>query len=74
MITRVLTPTEGRVETRARIAALLELGSGFNPEFTGREHVYLNRALLGFSQQDIKARFDDIAGFADIGEFLEQPV
>lgn len=74
VITGVLTPTEGRVETRGRIAALLELGSGFNPEFTGRENVYLNGALLGFRQQDIEARFDDIAGFADIGEFLEQPV
>lgn len=74
VITGVLTPTEGRAETRGRIAALLELGSGFNPEFTGRENVYLNGALLGFSQQDIEVRFDDIAGFADIGEFLDQPV
>ncbi len=74
VITGVLTPTEGRVETRGRIAALLELGSGFNPEFTGRENVYLNGALLGFSQKDIETRFDDIAGFADIGEFIDQAV
>ena len=59
---------------RGRVAALLELGSGFNPEFTGRENVFLNGALLGFSQAEIEARFDDIAGFADIGEFIDQPV
>ena len=74
IVTGVLSPTEGRVETRGRIAALLELGSGFNHEFTGRENVFLNGALLGFSQAEIEARFDDIAGFADIGEFIDQPV
>ena len=74
VITGVLTPTEGRIETRGRIAALLELGSGFNPEFTGRENIFLNGALLGFNQAEIGALFDDIAGFADIGEFIDQPV
>lgn len=74
IVTGVLMPTEGRVQTHGRIAALLELGSGFNHEFTGRENVYLNGALLGFSKAEIQERFDDIAGFADIGEFIDQPV
>lgn len=64
----------GTVETRGRIAALLELGSGFNPEFTGRENVYLNGAVLGLSKEEIDTRFDAIAAFADIGDFIEQPV
>jgi lipopolysaccharide transport system ATP-binding protein len=74
LICGTLTPTSGSVRTEGRIAALLELGSGFNPEFTGRENVYLNGALLGLSQSEIKDRFDDIAAFADIGEFIERPV
>lgn len=74
IICGTLTPTGGTVETRGRVAALLELGSGFNPEFTGRENVYMNGAVLGLSKEEIDARFDDIAAFADIGEFMEQPV
>jgi lipopolysaccharide transport system ATP-binding protein len=74
IICGTLTPTNGTVETRGRIAALLELGSGFNPEFTGRENVYMNAAVLGLSKKEVDARFDDIAAFADIGEFIEQPV
>lgn len=74
IICGTLTPTSGSVETRGRVAALLELGSGFNPEFTGRENVYMNAAVLGLSNEDIDARFDDIVAFADIGEFIEQPV
>jgi len=74
LICGILMPTTGTVETYGRIAALLELGSGFNPAFTGRENVYMNGALLGFSKKDIDVRFDDIAAFADIGEFIEQPV
>lgn len=74
IVTGVLMPTEGWIRTQGRIAALLELGSGFNPEFTGRENVFLNGALLGFSPAEIQERFDDIAGFADIGEFIDQPV
>ena len=74
IIAGVLPATSGRVQTHGRIAALLELGSGFNPEFTGRENVYLNGSVLGLSTQEIEARFDDIAAFADIGEFIEQPV
>jgi lipopolysaccharide transport system ATP-binding protein len=69
-----LTPTQGEVQTNGRIAALLELGSGFNPEFTGRENVYLNAAVLGLSREEIDEVFDSIAAFADIGAFLEQPV
>jgi len=69
-----LSPTSGSVETRGRIAALLELGSGFNPEFTGRENVYMNASVLGLSNEEIDARFDDIAAFADIGQFIEQSV
>lgn len=74
LICGTLTPTQGLVWTYGRVAALLELGSGFNPEFTGRENVYLNGAILGLSREEIEARFDDIAAFADIGEFIEQPV
>lgn len=69
-----LTPTHGQVEINGRVAALLELGSGFNPEFTGRENVYMNAAVLGLSSAEVDERFDDIAAFADIGEFIEQPV
>ena len=69
-----LRPTSGQVEVQGRVAALLELGAGFNPEFSGRENVYLNAALLGLTREQIDARFDSIAAFADIGEFLEQPV
>jgi lipopolysaccharide transport system ATP-binding protein len=69
-----LTPTTGEVQIKGRVAALLELGSGFNPEFTGRENVYLNGTILGFSRQEIDELFDEIATFADIGEFMDQPV
>jgi lipopolysaccharide transport system ATP-binding protein len=74
MICGTLTPTGGHIETKGRITALLELGSGFNPEFTGRENVFLNGAILGLSRDEIEHRFSAIAGFADIGEFIEQPV
>ena len=74
MICGTLNPTSGSVQTNGRIAALLELGSGFNPEFTGRENVYMNAAVLGLGKDEIDARFDDIAAFADIGQFIEQPV
>ena len=74
MICGTLNPTSGSVQTNGRIAALLELGSGFNPEFTGRENVYMNAAILGLNQQEIDMRFDKIAAFADIGSFIEQPV
>lgn len=74
LITGTLAPTVGSVVTHGRIAALLELGSGFNPEFTGRENVYLNGMLLGMTRDEVEERFDKIAGFADIGEHLDQPV
>lgn len=74
MICGTLFPTNGCVETHGRIAALLELGSGFNPEFTGRENVYLNGVVLGLSKEEIDTRFDNIVSFADIGDFIEQPV
>lgn len=74
MICGTLTPTRGTVETRGRVAALLELGSGFNPEFTGRENVYMNAAVLGLSRREIDNRFDEIAAFADIRQFMEQPI
>ncbi len=69
-----LQPSEGCARVVGRVTALLELGSGFNPEFTGRENVYLNGALLGLRRRVIDQRFDDIASFADIGEFLDQPI
>ncbi len=74
MICGTLTPASGRVEIRGRVAALLELGSGFNLEFTGRDNVYLNGAVLGLTTEEIDARFDAIAEFAEIGEFIDQPV
>lgn len=74
MICGTLTPTSGTVEIQGRVAALLELGSGFNPEFTGRENVYMNAAVLGLSKEEVDARFEDIVAFADIGDFVEQPV
>ncbi|MDZ7593978.1 MAG: ABC transporter ATP-binding protein [Thiobacillus sp.] len=74
IICGTINPTSGSVETRGRIAALLELGSGFNPEFTGRDNVYMNAAVLGLSREEVDARFDDVAAFADIGEFIDQPV
>jgi lipopolysaccharide transport system ATP-binding protein len=74
MICGTLHPTTGSIQTIGRIAALLELGSGFNPEFTGRENVYMNASVLGLSNDEIDARFDEIVAFADIGTFIEQPV
>ena len=74
LICGTLNPTSGSVQTNGRVAALLELGSGFNPEFTGRENVYMNGAVLGLSKEEIDARFNDIAVFADIGDFIEQPI
>ncbi|MFK8068824.1 MAG: ABC transporter ATP-binding protein [Gammaproteobacteria bacterium] len=73
IICGTLSPSGGAVETNGRIAALLELGSGFNPEFTGRENVYMNAAVLGLSKEEISKCFDDIVNFADIGPFINQP-
>lgn len=74
IVVGTLTPTSGSVQVNGKISALLELGSGFNPEFTGRQNVFLNGRLLGLEQKQIEAKFDDIAAFADIGDFIEQPV
>lgn len=74
IIAGTLTPTTGEVRVNGRVSALLELGSGFNPEFTGRQNVFFNGRLLGLSQKEIEDRFDEIAGFADIGDFIDQPV
>ena len=74
IIAGTLEPTEGRVKVTGRVAALLELGSGFNAEFTGRENVYLYASILGLSRSEIESRFQSIADFAEIGEFIEQPV
>lgn len=74
IIAGTLTPTAGSVEVFGRVAALLELGSGFSPDFTGRENIYLNAALFGLSREETDAKFDEIAAFADIGEFIDQPV
>lgn len=74
IIAGILQPTSGTAETKGRIAALLELGSGFNPEFSGRDNVYLNAAILGLSTAQIDARYKEIEAFAEIGEFIDQPV
>jgi lipopolysaccharide transport system ATP-binding protein len=74
ILARTLEPTSGEFSVTGRVAALLELGSGFNPEFTGRENVMLNGAILGFSRQQMEKLFPQIADFADIGDFVDQPV
>lgn len=74
LIAGILTPTTGTVEVEGRVSALLELGSGFNGEFTGRENVFLNGAILGLSNKEIERLFPAIEGFAEIGEFIHQPV
>jgi len=74
LIAGTLAPTSGSIEVNGRVSALLELGSGFNPEFSGRENVYLNGAIYGLSHDEVAARMDEIISFADIGEFLDQPV
>lgn len=74
LIVGTLSPTRGSVEINGRVAALLELGAGFHPDFTGRENVFLNGTLLGLSEREIGERLDDIAAFADIGAYIDQPV
>jgi ABC-type polysaccharide/polyol phosphate transport system ATPase subunit len=74
IVAGILHPTQGDVVVRGRVAALLELGTGFNPEFTGRQNVYMNAAILGLSRKEIDDRFSQIEEFAEIGEFIDQPV
>ena len=74
MITGVLTPTSGHVETHGTISSLLELGAGFNPEMTGLENIFLNGTLMGFTREQMKSKVEAILEFADIGEFIYQPV
>jgi len=74
IICGILQPTSGTVEINGRVSALLELGAGFNPEFTGRQNVYINGSILGLAHEEIDVRFDEIAAFADIGDFIDQPV
>ena len=74
IITGVLNPTQGNVSIQGRISALLELGAGFNMEYTGIENIYLNGTMMGFSEEEINAKMDDILSFTDIGDFVHQPV
>ena len=74
LISRITEPTEGRIEYYGRIAAMLEVGTGFNLELTGRENVYLNGSILGMTKADVDARFDDIVEFSEVGEFIDTPV
>ncbi len=74
LVAGILEPTAGTVAVHGRVSALLELGSGFNPEFTGRDNVYLNGAILGFSSREIDSKYKQIKDFAEIGDFIDQPV
>jgi lipopolysaccharide transport system ATP-binding protein len=74
MICGILTPTTGTLEVQGRVAALLELGAGFNPDFTGRENVFMNGAILGLSREQIVQRYDEIVAFAELEDFIERPV
>ena len=74
VLSRITEPTEGRVAIRGRVASLLEVGTGFHPELTGRENIYLNGAILGMTRAEIKSKFDEIVEFSDVARFLETPV
>jgi len=74
VLSRITEPTSGRISTKGRIASLLEVGTGFHPELTGRENIYLNGAILGMHRAEIKSKFDEIVSFAEIGRFLDTPV
>ena len=74
LITGVITPTEGKVQTKGEISALLELGTGFNPEYSGYENIFLNGSMRGLTDEEINEKLDDIIGFADIGAYITQPV
>ena len=74
ILTRIATPTAGRAEIRGRVGSLLEVGTGFNQELTGRENVYLNGAILGMKRREIEQRFDDIVEFSGVEKFIDTPV
>ena len=74
ILSRITEPTEGRIRIRGRVASLLEVGTGFHPELTGRENVYLNGSILGMSRAEIKAKFDEIVAFSEVEKFLDTPV
>jgi lipopolysaccharide transport system ATP-binding protein len=74
ILTRIASPTEGRAEIRGRVGSLLEVGTGFHPELTGRENVFLNGSILGMRQREIVSKFDEIVDFSGIGQFLDTPV
>ena len=74
IVAGILRPTSGTASVNGRVSALLELGSGFNPEFSGRDNVYLNGAIVGFSRREMDRKYADIVRFAEIGEFIDQPV
>src|SRR5213596_1588058 len=73
-VSRITEPTEGRVRIKGRVASLLEVGTGFHPELTGRENIFLNGAILGMRREEIKRKFDEIVAFAEIEKFLDTPV
>src|SRR6202034_1047285 len=74
ILSRITEPTKGRVSLRGRIASLLEVGTGFHPELTGRENIFLNGAILGMKQREIRKKFDEIVAFAEVEKFLDTPV
>ena len=74
ILSRITEPTEGRVRIRGRVASLLEVGTGFHPELTGRENIFLNGAILGMRRAEIKRKFDEIVAFAEVEKFLDTPV
>ena len=74
ILSRITAPTDGRVVLRGRVASLLEVGTGFHPELTGRENIFLNGAVLGMTQREIRKKFDEIVAFAEVEKFLDTPV
>lgn len=74
ILSRITEPTEGRITIKGRVASLLEVGTGFHPELTGRENIFLNGAILGMHRHEIKAKFDEIVAFAEVEKFLDTPV
>ncbi|SHM87629.1 ABC-2 type transport system ATP-binding protein [Caldanaerovirga acetigignens] len=74
IISRILYPTRGEVKINGRVSTLLELGAGFHPDFTGRENIFLNASILGLTRKEIKERLDDIIAFAELGDFIDNPV